>query len=136
MTYQKGFTLIETLLYLALFGVIIGGGMAATYQVIQSTEATHQKVVIQEEADFLLRKLDWAMGSAMSATATPTSLIIGSLTFRIENGNMTLNSDPLNSSFVTVAQVGALPVFEVIGKKINIIFTVNGQRFDQTTYLH
>lgn len=58
---QSGFTLIELIIYLALFVIIIGGGMAATYQVVQNAEENSSQVFLQAEANFLLRKMDWAL---------------------------------------------------------------------------
>ena len=56
-----GFTLIESLIYLALFAIIIGGGMSATYQIIEATNSNYNHVVLQEEANFLIRKIEWAL---------------------------------------------------------------------------
>src|SRR4051812_4410040 len=71
-----GFTLIETLLYIGLFAIVIGGGMIATYQIIQSTEASKNHIILQEEANFLLRKVNWALAGATSVTANANSLVI------------------------------------------------------------
>ena len=55
----EGFTLIETLMYLALFALIIGGGMTATYQIIESTAGSASHILLQEEGNFILRKIAW-----------------------------------------------------------------------------
>ena len=52
MKQHQGFTLIETIIYLALFSIIIGGGMVSAYQIIQSTNASHEKITVQEETGF------------------------------------------------------------------------------------
>jgi type II secretory pathway pseudopilin PulG len=141
MSSSKGFTLIEILVYMGLFAIIIGGGMVAVYQIIESTNKTTEKVIIQEDANFMLRKLDWALTGATEVTATPTTLTVTnyetSLVFNLASDNMTLNSAQLNSSFVDVAQVSGVNVFtyDSTAKKVDVIFTVNGQRFDQTRYL-
>lgn len=80
ITHNPGFTLIETLLYIALFAVIIGGGMIAAYGIIEATNANTNQIILQEEANFLFRKIEWALtGSATiitPATATPTSNLV------------------------------------------------------------
>ena len=73
---QKGFTLIETIIYLALFVIVIGGGMVAAYQIIESTEANKNHVILQEEANFLLRKINWALTGATSVAETGTTLTV------------------------------------------------------------
>jgi len=66
METSDGFTLIETILYIALFAIVIGGGMVASYQIIQATDANYNHIIVQEEANFLFRKIDWALTGATS----------------------------------------------------------------------
>lgn len=63
-----GFTLIESLIYIALFTIVIGGGMVAVYNIIEATNANTNHVILQEEANFLFRKIDWALTGATSIT--------------------------------------------------------------------
>jgi Tfp pilus assembly protein PilV len=110
-----GFTLIETIIYLVLFIIIIGGGMVATYQVIQGTEASYNHVVLQEEANFLLRKIQWALTGATVVSATSSSLVaskpnVAQLTFDVTGGNVRLQRESntpviLNSSTIAVSNV-------------------------------
>ena len=51
-----GFTLIEMLIYLALFSMIMGGAIVATYQIIQTTQALQTHILDQQEADFMFHK--------------------------------------------------------------------------------
>lgn len=142
---QKGFTLIETLIYLGLFVLIIGGSMVAVYQIIESTNRTNEKVVIQEDADFLLHKLDWAINGVKPTDILVTSDTLtitkpsGNMVFSFDsaNANMLLDSEILNSSFVKISQVSGTDIFsKPASDKLVIIFTVNNQRFNATKYLH
>src|SRR4030042_5686193 len=67
---QAGFTLIESLLYIALFSIIIGGALVAVYQMIESSDAVSAKNIVEMEGSFLLRKIDWAL-TGISDTCTP-----------------------------------------------------------------
>ncbi len=107
---SKGFTLIETIMYLALFAIIIGGGMVAAYQIIQSAATGTNHVIMEEEANFLLRKIAWAMTGGKTANPSATSLAVTKydgtvLTFSYNSvaGTVALNSTILNASSVTVA---------------------------------
>lgn len=62
---QRGFTLIEALIYIALFALIIGGGLIAAYQLIEGTARIENKTITEAEANFLLRKFDWALNSGV-----------------------------------------------------------------------
>jgi len=79
---SAGFTLIETLVYLALFAIVIGGGIVAVYNIIEGTNANRNQAILQEEANFLLRKVDWALTGATSIT-TPAAAASG--------GNLVIN---------------------------------------------
>ena len=61
MIYQKGFTLIETIIYIALFTILIVGGFVTAYQLIQGSDTLNAKTITQEEGNFVLRKMDWAL---------------------------------------------------------------------------
>jgi prepilin-type N-terminal cleavage/methylation domain-containing protein len=130
---NRGFTLLETMIYLALFGIIIAGGMVATYQIIEGTDATNNQVILQEEANFLLRKIDWALTGVTSITTPTTSsssnttllvtknIILGGvstptqLTFSLSSGVLSLQEQPqgqaagpvmpLNSSNASISLV-------------------------------
>lgn len=124
MKNDSGFTLIETIIYLALFSIVIGGGMVAVFQVIQSASASNNHIIVQEEGNFLLRKIDWALTVATVisqplSNATGTSLEINSgankLTFTLNSTSSSLtlkrgivigvDGIPLNSSGVAVSDL-------------------------------
>lgn len=67
MIKNKGFTLIETIIYIALFTILIVGGFTTAYQLIQGSDTLSVKTVTQEEGNFLLRKMDWALTGLDSA---------------------------------------------------------------------
>jgi|SRR3989344_3567692 len=152
MKNQKGFTLIESIIYLALFTIIIGGGLVATYQIIQGAEGAVNHVTLQGEANFLFRKIDWALTGATFITAPYTFQLDvtkgGSLTFTQADGNITLDrgSGPviLNSSSIVVNFLN-FQVVEESGKpkKVIVDFTLStfqsgkvaSQAFTMTKYL-
>ncbi len=142
MTRQKGFTLIETIIYIGLFGVIIGGGLVAAYQIIQATDGAQNHVILQEEANFLLRKIDWAITGATETTdvgrlfsslgiAKPISGILTQLTFALDDSNLTLKRDSapavvLNSSSIAVSGLNFIKIAGLGGKpdSISVSFTL------------
>lgn len=64
-----GFTLIETVIYIALLGLIMGGTLMATYGLLEGVGSLGSKTVVQGEGNFVLRKLSWAF-SDMSVAPT------------------------------------------------------------------
>jgi type II secretory pathway pseudopilin PulG len=149
----RGFTLIETLLYIALFALVMGGFMVATYQVIASTTRTQEKVQVQEEGDFLLHKIDWALTGAsvielpaVGATGDVLKVQNGGVTleFGLASGHLQLKRDSgafanLNSDNVTVTDLNFShsDIDGVGGKPGNVAagFRVEGQYFETLKYL-
>ncbi|MGE5540675.1 MAG: type II secretion system protein [Bacillota bacterium] len=66
---MKGFTLIETILYIALMGLILSTVFVGSYDLIQESQKRSIGTTLQEEGLFVVRKLDWAMHGM---TVTPT----------------------------------------------------------------
>jgi hypothetical protein len=152
---NKGFTILEMVIYIALFSIIIGGGMTAAYQIISGGYADTNHVILQEEANFLMRKIDWAVGDNIASILNATRLQAtkGSQTFTfnfcnskdltIELGSgKTCSNSPiiLNSSSIKVSGL----TFSAIGTNgIKTAFTLttsqNGRNasedFSTTKYL-
>src|SRR3989338_3513166 len=69
----SGFTLLEAVIYIALFAVIIGGVVGGAYQVIQSSTAAQGQALVYEEANFLLAKINWALLSGGKKICQPAA---------------------------------------------------------------
>ncbi len=76
MKYKNGFTLIEAIIYIALFSILIGGALVATYQLMQGADSLNSKKTLQEEGNFVLRKLDWALTGVKSFSIPNSRQII------------------------------------------------------------
>lgn len=71
-----GFTLIEAIIYIALFGMLISGAVAVAYQISTSSSLTSRKAIVQDEGNFVLQKIRWALNSESSVTAAGSLLRI------------------------------------------------------------
>lgn len=61
---MKGFTLIETLIYIGLMTMVMGGGVVTAFYLMQTSEINRTALNSEVEAEFLLRKIDWALTGA------------------------------------------------------------------------
>jgi type II secretory pathway pseudopilin PulG len=77
---HRGFTLIEALVYLALFTILMGGAVAAAYNIFEAAERGGTRTMLQEETDFLIAKVNWALSGAEAVTAPGTGTTGGALT--------------------------------------------------------
>lgn len=65
---EAGLTLIETLIYIAFFAFLIGSLLGITFQTIAATDQVNKKIVLLQESNFILGKLDWALIGAQTIT--------------------------------------------------------------------
>jgi len=149
---QTGFTLIEALLYTLFISFIIFAALGSTYQLIEGSEALKGDVAVDEEVNFLVRKMEWYMtgidtivSPAEGASATYVTLnkqgfgsnpvtfsLIGD-DFEIDkNGTGTL----LNSDSVVISSVSFehIPANGSSPDGIHTVFWANDVRVDFTKY--
>lgn len=107
MNKQHGFTLLETLIYLAMLGLIFVGLFSAAFGILEGAGRLSAKRLVQEEGDFLLAKAEYALNGALAAN------IPNSQTFEsVKSGgndimlfldqDLFLNGIALNSIYVDV----------------------------------
>ncbi|MEK7606236.1 MAG: prepilin-type N-terminal cleavage/methylation domain-containing protein [Patescibacteria group bacterium] len=116
---KSGFTLLETIIYFALFGFLIIGGFLAAYQIIESSHRIADKTAREAEADFILRKIDWVL----EFDATPA--------FVLDDGVLELDGDPLTTDNVEITafsmtNIGGTP------PAVRIEFEIDGVPFGPT----
>jgi len=61
---NKGFVLIEMIIYTALFSIMMSGLVVAVYQLQESAKHTETGFATQEEINFVYKKIDWVLASA------------------------------------------------------------------------
>lgn len=77
---KRGFTLIEAIIYLALFTILIGGSVIAAWSLFDAATRSGTRTMLSEETDFLLSKVDWALASAKEVTVPGPGASASSLT--------------------------------------------------------
>lgn len=143
---QSGFTLIETLIYIALFAILIGGGITAAYGIIEGSDRTSSHAIVEQEGIFVLRKLNWAMTGATDANVFGSTLTINrgsTVTFSVSASAIEMNSALLTSLNVKASSVSFVEVPAVVGgrpKSVKASFWLTGtkgnkQYFETTKYL-
>jgi len=72
---KSGFTLIEVIIYIALLAFIIGAGVSSAYYLIDSSAKGNADVSTIAEAEFLMRKIDWALTGAETFDLSVSGII-------------------------------------------------------------
>lgn len=132
---QKGFTLIEVLIYVVLLSLIIGGSLGITSQILKASGQNSGKLATQQEANFVLQKIDWALTGAttLNTTISPSVLTTpkGIFTFTLATGILDLGGTRLNSSN---APISAL-LFKQNGNVASTTLTMNNTYFESAKQL-
>jgi prepilin-type N-terminal cleavage/methylation domain-containing protein len=58
---NQGFTLMETVMYLALFGILMSGAIVGVYNLLEGKDRNVVSSLVQEEGVFINRKINWAL---------------------------------------------------------------------------
>ncbi len=146
---------MEVIIYIALFSILMTGGIIATYQLIEGGTHNETAVGIQEEGTFLIRKISWALtgvylpqvindGQGLLITKYPGPDFPSSdnpILIQASGGQITMQRGaagaviPLNSAAFPVQVFAAHS--EVIGglTSISISFSIQNVPFIYRTYM-
>lgn len=69
---MRGFTLIETLVYIFLLSLLLTGSVLVVFTLATNSDKLNTDTSVHDEGSFVLRKLDWVLGS-LSSVSTPSS---------------------------------------------------------------
>lgn len=115
LSSSNGFTLIETLVYLALFALIIGGVVASAYALFETSGYNQTAAMLQEEQNFLLARfaqtvegaasIEAPVAGASGPTLSLTAYDGGVVSLTGSGGAFTLAGQPLNNTNVRVSEV-------------------------------
>ena len=160
---NNGFTLIETLIYIGLFTILIGGVGTSAYSITESSSRNSIKALLQSEGDFLVGKINWALTGIKNVTEPAVSLTsgqlsvtkwdstLGTVAITLNAGKMKIScgglpAKPLNNEDITVSDLLFIHKFDgganpesVTASFTLSIKTLNGmpltQEFSTTNYL-
>jgi type II secretory pathway pseudopilin PulG len=143
---NHGFTLLETVLYVSVLSFILASLLGITYQSLESADKISQKITLQQEANFLVRKFEWAINGASDAIVSGSDLTITrhasptTVVFKNNSVNKTLDISaefgqlPLNSQNVLVDNI-IFTVGATTPKQVTLSFNVNGEPFSISKYI-
>jgi type II secretory pathway pseudopilin PulG len=120
MRHSRGFTLIETIVYIGLFALLIGGSIITTYQILRASERAGVKSTVQDEESFVLRKIDWALGSIdPTKSYTPSSGTATTLSLT-QYGSTNVIIVRLNGSKVEMSEDGGTTYYPLTTSNVDV----------------
>lgn len=128
---NKGFVLIEMIIYTALFSIMMGGLVVVAYQLSENTSDVESKISAQEEINFVSKKLDWIFTGVRDITLSGNTLevIKGGDIFKLRldgtDGKIKLDDEDLTTENVKVNAFS----FVILGgtpEGVEITLTIDG----------
>lgn len=113
MSNMRGFTLIEVIIYIALFSIIITGAFSTAYGLLDGSDKAMRKTEILEEGNFVLRKLSFAL-TGLDSTNPPTILGTG-CSQSLTTNKTSFDSNPIIIRLNTIANVKYIEIKEGSG---------------------
>lgn len=145
----RGFTLIETVLYIAFLSLILGGAVFTAYNLTQSSGRGDADAARQEEGNFILRKISFALSSASAVDVpNPDELVVtrygaapmmyvrrsgDAVEMKEAGGTFTPLSSGMESTAITFTDIpaaGARP------QGVTASLEIGSSTFFMTAYLH
>ena len=145
MKNQSGITLIEVLIYIAFFALLVGSLLGVTFQTMASVDQINKKITIQQEGNFILKKLSWTLASASGLATSANSLSVTryshptNIIFKTNGNNFQINDGSgfadLNSSNVKITNVFFDHQVSAGNEWAVVSFNIDGESFSITRYL-
>jgi len=135
---EAGFTLLETVIYIALFGLVVGSIVTFGYAITQGIAEQGAKLETQEQANFVIDKINWLLDTNQVNSPAPGA-VTGQLILSGTGGNNQVNE--LDGRLQLQSSNNSLPLTPITSKLENfnarqdtsqvltIEFQLNGQNF-------
>ena len=142
---QRGTTLLETIIYVGLLTFIMSASLVSVYQILSTSSSNTSKVVVEQEANFIISKISWALNNAVINTPGPnssgSSLSVTSggntIIFALSGNDITIKESgspmALNTSRIKITGLGFQHVQQVgptTANSLKIFFYVDGKYFE------
>ncbi len=148
---KKGFTILETVIYIALFSILMTGILVTVYELLAGGAQNRESVAIQEEGTFVNRKIGWALGGATALSVPNTKTLVitrpdlggqSPLTISEGGGQILISRGsvaptPLTTAEFTVADghISLIPASGGGPMGVSVHYTIEGVPFEFKSYL-
>lgn len=73
---ESGFTLIEMLMYILFITFFLGSSLGIAYNILSSSQDNRAKIAVEEEGNFLLKKISWVVNDADTISVASNILTV------------------------------------------------------------
>lgn len=107
---RRGFTLVETVIYIGLLSVIISFVLVVFYQIVGSGNQNRDRIEIDAEANFLMQKMIWALVDAQAInqpTVNTTSSVLSVNKYNYSQNSIVFD---LSQNNLRISKASSTPV--------------------------
>lgn len=95
--YRSGFTLLEAIIYSALFGILLTGVLLTSYPLLEGSARGREKAYIEMETIFIMAKIRYALAHNITTKNALSNLVpqegdIATSTLHSKSGGFTFQS--------------------------------------------
>jgi Tfp pilus assembly protein PilV len=120
-TNQKGVTLVEVLVYIGLLSIFMLVLVDIFVTILNAKLETESTSTLNQDARYIYSRMAYDITNASSFTVpNSTTLVVGTNTYTLGGGNLTLNSIKLNGIDTKIDSVN----FTRLGNTVKTTFTI------------
>ncbi len=142
---HSGFTLLETIIYCALFSVLMTSAIVTVYALMDSNEKTENQTNLIAEAAFINEKLTWAFSNATAVEIIDTQTLRSirpdlvsqsPLLVEFKNNTVYLSRGSSEAHVLVAPQLKVgLQSINFDDSRLTIIYSLNNTDFIFTTFI-
>lgn len=106
---MKGFTLIETIIYTALVGMVLGASVLTMQSLLDARNRNRSALILEEGMRFALGRINYRVSHASGVTF-PASGTDTTLTLSMSTPSMNPTTFSLTSGTVMISEGGSAPI--------------------------
>ncbi len=105
---NTGFTLIEVIIYIALFSLLLGTAFITAYELVEGSDNLSIKNTTAAEGSFVVRKLTWALSSAYNIAAPSLNTLTVTkhdgniINFRLKSNKVEMRESDTGNTFIPI----------------------------------
>lgn len=120
---ERGFTLIEILIYSAILAIFLAGTLAFINGILGSSDMMLQRNEVLMSQEFIERKIEWVIGNASQIQLPPIGTTSSQFQILSNDSSITLFSVTSGTMYLTINSGAAIPLHSTRVKVNNFSVT-------------
>jgi prepilin-type N-terminal cleavage/methylation domain-containing protein len=136
---NHGFTLLESLIYIALFGILMSGALAGIAALTESANRNDTQALLEDEGTFLLGKIDYEVASTNSLSVQNAVQNATEVLTSLANPHVPLSNLEITQYFTASSTPGISatnPAYEALRTSFTLSATTSSGQHISESFSH